>query len=61
MVGWLFDNIRYKSNPLNDDFDDLTFDGDKSLITRWQLYRIHDNIVFGLKNRLSIDIEMNRF
>ena len=40
-------NIRYERNPWNANFDDLTFDGDESLLARRRLYRINDNIVLG--------------
>ena len=60
MVGWLFDNIRYKSNPLNDDFDYVPFGFDSRLITRQMLYSINDNILFRFTNGLSIDVKTNR-
>ena len=50
-----FDNIIYESNYQNAKFDDLTFDGDESLITRQQIYLIHDNIIFRLNNGSSVD------
>ena len=43
----------YESNPLNADFGDLPFDEDEMLISRWQLYCIHDDIIFKLKNGLG--------
>ena len=50
----LVDNRIYESNPWNADFDDLPFYGDKGLITRWLIYPINDNIVFGLNNGSSV-------
>ena len=47
-------NSWYKSNPRNDDFDYLTFDGDESVLARWRLYNMNDNIVFRLINGLSV-------
>ena len=46
----LIDKIIYESNPQNADFDDLHFDGAGRLITRRRIYRINDDIVFGLNN-----------
>ena len=46
----------YEINPQNDDFDDLTFDVDQSLITRKRIYRINDDIVNRLNNCLIFDI-----
>ena len=39
-------NRRYEINPQNENFDDLPFDGDESLIARRQLYCINDNMLF---------------
>ena len=44
------DNRIYDSNPRNADFDDLSFDGDESLITKLLIYCIHDDILFSLIN-----------
>ena len=41
------DNKRYKSNPQNANFDDLTFDVEEKLIARQILYCINDFIIFG--------------
>ena len=46
----------YEINPQNDDFDDLPFDVDQSLITRKRIYRINDDIVNRLNNCLIFDI-----
>ena len=43
-------NIIYESNPRNDNFGDLRFDGDRSLITRRKIYHINNDIIFGLNN-----------
>ena len=48
------------SNPQISDFDDLPFDGDQRLITRWRIYRIHNNIVEMLNNGLIVDVYTNR-
>ena len=45
-----FNKRRYKSNPQNDYFDDLFFDGDKRLITKRMIYYIKNDIVFRLNN-----------
>ena len=45
----LFDNRIYESNLQNAYFGALPFDGDQSLLTRWQIYCINDDIVFRLK------------
>ena len=55
-----FDNGMYESNPQNADFDDLPLDGDQRLITRQNIYRIHDDIIEILNNGLIVDIYMNR-
>ena len=44
------DNRGYESDPLNDDCDDLNFDGNERLISRKQLYCINNDIVFILIN-----------
>ena len=49
-----FDNRIYKTNPRNDDFDYLTFDGDERLITIQQIYCINYDIVFRLNSGLSV-------
>ena len=48
-IEWSLDNRIYKSNPLNDNFDDLPFDDDERLIARWRMYHITDNIIYRLK------------
>ena len=47
-------------NPPNDDFDGLTIYGDERLITRWQIYRINDDIVLRLNNGLIISVKTNQ-
>ena len=59
-IGWPFDNIIYKINPVIADYDDFPFDGYQRLITRRLLYCIHDNIVFSMNNGLSVYIKMNQ-
>ena len=59
MTEQLFDNILYKSNPLNTNFDDLPFDGDERLISRWWIYHTHNDIVESLNNGSRIYIKMN--
>ena len=49
----------YKSNPRNDDFIDLSFDGDQRLIPKRQLYSVKYDIVLRLKNSLIVDIYTN--
>ena len=51
-----FDNIIYESDPQDSDFDDLPFDGDERLITRQKIYCINDDIIFRLKNGLSVEL-----
>ena len=53
-IKWLFDNIIYKSYPLNDDYGDIYFGSDVSLITRLWLYCINCDIIFMLNNGLRI-------
>ena len=48
------DNRRYESNNKNSDFDDLPFDVDKMLITRQQLNRKNDDIIFRQINSLRV-------
>ena len=50
----------YKSNPQNSDFDDLPFDGDERLITRWQINRINDDVIERLNNGLIVDVYTNK-
>ena len=50
----------YVGNPWNDDFNDLTFDGDQILITRERIYSIHDDIVERLNNGSIVDVYSNR-
>ena len=50
LIKLLLDKIIYESNPQNADFDDLHLDGNGRLITRRRIYRINDDIVFGLNN-----------
>ena len=49
----LLDNGTYNINNINDNFDDLPFDGNERFISRQQLYRINDDIVFRLINDSS--------
>ena len=49
----------YEINPQNSDFDDLTFDGDERLITRWRIFFINDDIVLRLNNGSIDDIYTN--
>ena len=49
-----FDNIIYKSNPQNANFDYLPFDGDNFLITIWGTYSLNDDIIFKLSNDFSV-------
>ena len=56
LIGQSLDDITYKINPQNDDFDDLPFDGNERFITIWRLYRMDDNIIFRLKNGSSFDV-----
>ena len=53
------DNIIYESNPQNDNFNYLPFDGDERLIARWQIYRIKDDIIEGLNNGSIVDVYTN--
>ena len=46
----LLDNGTYNINNINENFDDLPFDGNERFISRQQLYRINDDIVFRLIN-----------
>ena len=46
-------------NPKNADFYDLHFDCDQRLITRRQIYCIHDDIVEILNNGLIVDVYAN--
>ena len=46
----------YESNPLNDDFDDLPFGGDKRLIAGQQIYHVNGDIGFRLNNGSTVDI-----
>ena len=39
----------YGSNPWNEDFVDLTFDGDESFFDGIQIYNVNYDIVFGWK------------
>ena len=55
----LFDNWMYISNPQNDNFDDLLFDGEKRLITRWRIYSINDDIVFRFNNGSGVYVKTN--
>ena len=50
-----FDNRIYESNPQNTNFNYLTFDGNKRLIIRRQIYHINDDIIFGMNNGFSVD------
>ena len=46
LIKQLFDDRIYEGNPKNSGSDYLNFDDGESFITRRQLYRIYDNIVF---------------
>ena len=46
----LFDKWMYVSNPRNDNFDDLTFYCEKSLITGRQIYSVNDDNLESLNN-----------
>ena len=50
----LFNNIIYKSNLQNANFNDLYFDGDERLINGRQIYRINNDIKFKLNNGSSV-------
>ena len=50
----------YVSNPQNENFDDLPFDGDQMLITRWRMYGVNDDIVERLKNGSIVDVYTNQ-
>ena len=50
----------YVNNHLNDNFDDLPFDGYEMLITRQQIYCINDDIIERFNNGLIIGIYMNQ-
>ena len=49
----------YVSNPRDANFDDLIFDGNERLITRWKIYYINDDIVDRLKNGSIVDVYTN--
>ena len=51
-----FDNWECGNNPLNANFDELTFDYYQRLITRRRIYCIHDNIVERLNNSSIIEV-----
>ena len=38
-IEWSLDNIRYKSNNWNTNFNDIPVDGDERLTEIWRLYR----------------------
>ena len=50
----------YESNPRNEDFVDLTFDGYQRLIYGRRIYRVNDDIVFKFNNGLIVDIYTNQ-
>ena len=54
------DNRIYESNPKNNNFGDLHFDGDESLIARQRIYRINDDIVISFNNGLSVYVKTNQ-
>ena len=56
----LFDKWMYESSHQNSKFDDLAFDGDERLITRWRIYRINDDIIERLNNGLIDDVYTNQ-
>ena len=49
----------YISNPQNDNFNDLLFDGHQSLITRQRIYRVNYDIVERLNNGFIVDVYTN--
>ena len=49
----------YVTNDRNANFDDLTFDGDESFITRQQIYRVHDDTAEMLNNGSIVDVYEN--
>ena len=54
LIEQFLDNIIYESNHLNVDFNDLPFDGDEGVITRWRIYYMKDNNVFRLNNGVIV-------
>ena len=58
-INQLFDNIIYESNPQNEYFDDLPFNGDERLIPRWRIYSINDDIVFSFNNGSGVYVKTN--
>ena len=49
----------YVSNPRNDNFNDLLFDGHQCLITRQQIYGVNYNIIERLNNGFIVDVCTN--
>ena len=50
----------YLNSHLNDNFDDLPFDGYEMLITRQQIYSIKGDIIERLNNGSIVDVYTNR-
>ena len=44
----------------NDDLIDFNFDSDKRLITRPQIYRVNNDILFRLNNDTKVEIYTNQ-
>ena len=59
LIEWLFDKLKYVSNPQNSDLCDLSFDCGKMLITRRWIYHINDWIVEILNNDSIVDVYTN--
>ena len=49
----------FVSNPWNDNFNELLFDGHQSLITRQQIYRVNYDIIERLNNGFIVDVCTN--
>ena len=58
-VELLYWKWMYVSNRQNNDFNDLLFDGDQSLITRQWIYCVNDGIVESLNSGLIIEVYEN--
>ena len=49
-----FDNLKFVSNPQNDDFNDFPFDGDERLIVSQGLYGINiKSLIVYVKTNLT--------
>ena len=44
------------SNPVNDNFYDLPFDGDQRFISKQRIYSINDNILERLNNASIVNV-----